>query len=66
MRWLRWLLWRRGGELGHAAAGRTARDGRPSIAGFRPEEGPFDRPPAEPVDLDPRTLPPELRDDEER
>lgn len=34
-----------------------------SIAGFRPERGPFDEPPAEPVDLDPTELPWELRDE---
>jgi hypothetical protein len=35
------------------------------IAGFRPEPGPFDEPPAEPVDLDPAELPWELRDGDE-
>jgi hypothetical protein len=33
------------------------------IAGFRPEAGPFDAPPAEPVELDDAELPWELRDD---
>jgi len=43
---------------------RSAIGGGPRrIAGFRPEPGPFDEPPAEPVDLDPAELPWELRDD---
>ncbi|CAN5362295.1 hypothetical protein BH11ACT3_BH11ACT3_09500 [soil metagenome] len=32
------------------------------VAGFRPEAGPFDEPPAEPVELDPAELPWELRE----
>ena len=38
--------------------------GKRGIAGFRPAPGPFDEPPAEPVDLDPNELPWELRDPE--
>jgi hypothetical protein len=32
------------------------------VAGFRPEPGPFDEPPAEPVELDPAAIPWELRE----
>ncbi len=35
---------------------------RRGIAGFSPEPGPFDEPPAEPIELDPDALPWELRD----
>lgn len=38
--------------------------GRRGIAGFRPEPGPFDAPPAEPVELAEDELPWELRDPE--
>jgi hypothetical protein len=34
------------------------------VAGFRPEPGPFDAPPAEPVELDPDETPWELKDDD--
>ncbi|MDM4761842.1 hypothetical protein QT381_02330 [Galbitalea sp. SE-J8] len=32
-----------------------------AVAGFRPEPGPFDAPPAEPIELDESELPWELR-----
>ncbi len=38
--------------------------GARSVAGFRPEPGPFDEPPAEPVELDPDETPWELKDDD--
>ncbi len=46
------------------AAMEAMRRARPIGLGFvSPEKGPFDEPPAEPVELDPDSLPWELRDD---
>lgn len=45
---------------------RSRLSGQASVAGFRPEPGPFDSPPVEPVELDPGETPWELREDEVR
>ncbi|MGN6272794.1 MAG: hypothetical protein ACTHMQ_06850 [Protaetiibacter sp.] len=43
------------------------RDSRPLGYGLiAPEKGPFDEPPAEPVELDPDSLPWELREDDDQ
>lgn len=63
MKWIRRLLFGREAELGVPALGGFAGASRASIGLVVPEEGPFDRPPEVPVDLDPDALPWELRDD---
>lgn len=64
MKWIRRLFFGRGSELGEPATGGFLGAGRASVGMLLPEEGPFDRPPAEPADLDPDALPWELRDDD--
>jgi len=63
MKWIRRLIFGRDSELGVPALGGFAGASRASIGLLVPEEGPFDRPPVEPVELDPNAIPWELRDD---
>lgn len=66
MKWIRRLFFGRGAELGVESTGGFAGAGRASVGMLLPEEGPFDRPPDEPADLDPDAIPWELRDDDAR
>jgi hypothetical protein len=63
VKWIRRLFYGRGAELGGESLGGFAGAGRASLGMLAPDEGPFDRPPDEPADLDPDSIPWELRDD---
>ncbi len=64
MKWIRRLIFGRGSELGARSLGGFAGAGRASVGMLFPEEGPFDRPPKQPAELDPDAIPWELRDDD--
>lgn len=64
MKWIRRLIFGRGQELGGDSLGGFAGAGRASVGMLVPEEGPFDRPPEEPAELDPDAIPWELREDD--
>jgi hypothetical protein len=64
VKWIRRLFLGPGLELGGRSVGGFAGAGRASVGMLAPEEGPFDRPPEETVELDPDAIPWELRDDD--
>ena len=64
MKWIRRLLFGSGAELGVPSTGGFLGAGRASVGMLLPDEGPFDRPPEVPAELDAETLPWELREDD--